>query len=142
MSSEEAAASLFGPEDSSSDPFKALGTEFSQETSDDLFTGVTANSAHSAAAADLFDNLGAHPTPSGETESAGHHQPVLRDYGSAPDPYAPAYNGDGTRESYGTYGANAQNNNQSYYGVIGTSFYLLIFQCSNSYSRQSFVRQF
>ncbi len=119
MSSEEAAASLFGPEDSSSDPFSAFGTESNQEASDDLFPGITnADSAHSAAT-DPFDNLGEHSTYQGETVNIGYNQPAVHEHDDASGLYASAYNGNGTSEAYRANGGTGQwDNNRPYYSAV------------------------
>lgn len=139
MSGTEAAASLFGSEDPSSDPFATLGTE----ASDNLFAGVTADNSAESAAANLFDGLGEQGSSSTGIENSSHTRPAAQGYGYSPDPYAPTYGASGTPETYETYGTQSQwDGNQAYYGASTTSDFNVFcggIRCLNSLYRQHIV---
>jgi len=117
MSDTEAAASLFGTADSPSDLFTALGTESSQEASDGLFDGA---SADKLGATDAFYNV---PKQRASTHefSESNQPPIVESRTHAPthDESAPH----GTYSSYQYW-----NGNQTNYGAgAGTSSKILFF---------------
>lgn len=125
MSGTEAAASLFGSGDSSSDPFAALGTELSQETSDDLFAGVDADNSVQSPGVNPFDSLDDQQTLSSNTAGANHSQPAVQAYSYPSDPYTSTHSASGTSEPHGAYGTSLEwNNSQSYNGTNATSDFL------------------
>jgi len=111
MSDTEAAASLFGTADSPSDLFTALGTESSQEASDDLFDGASANKL---GATNAFYNV---PEQRASTDefSETNHLPIVESY-----TYAPAHDESAPHGTYSSY--QHWNGNQTNYGTgAGTS---------------------
>jgi hypothetical protein len=113
MSSTEAAASLFGPGDSSSlDPFATLGAEENQERSDDFFAGAGIDD--SMQSAPDSHNPGGPLAQSGDATSAFHVRPSAQTYGSS-HYYTPVHAGSGTGEVYGL--PSQHTDNQSYYGT-------------------------
>ncbi|KXN89245.1 COPII coat assembly protein sec-16 [Leucoagaricus sp. SymC.cos] len=108
MSGTEAAASLFGSADSSSDPFATLGTDFSQETSDNLFGGANANYSAQPDAADIFKNPADQPEASSGSPETTNSPPAVQGYGHTSNPYTPAHNASAPLNGQGPYETHQQ----------------------------------
>jgi len=117
MSDTEAAASLFGTADSPSDLFTALGTESSQEASDGLFDGA---SADKLGATDAFYNV---PKQRASThEFSESNQPLIVESRT----HAPTHDESAPHGTYSSY--QYWNGNQTNYGAgAGTSSKILFF---------------
>jgi hypothetical protein len=143
MSGTEAAASLFGSADSSSDPFATLGQDSGQEACDDLFGGANAEHSAQPDALNVFDSFADQP-PSNDFADTSHSQSAAQDYGHAPNSYAPVHNASVPTDTYGMYGSQQQwDGSQSYYDTGDPSnifLPLMIVLCGlNAVSRQQFV---
>jgi len=113
MSDTEAAASLFGTADSPSDLFTALGTESSQQASDDLFGGASADKPGTT---DAFYNVPEQRAPTNEF-SETNQPPVVENC-----TYVPTHNESAPHGTYSSYQHWNGNGNQMNYGAgAGTS---------------------
>lgn len=123
MSGTEAAASLFGSADTSSDPFATLGTEYSQEASDDLFGGASTDHPAKADAANVFDSPPEQQATTNDSVDTSHSLLAAESHGYTPNSYTPAYNVNALPEAHGTHDPRQQwGGNQTYHGADNASY--------------------